>query len=556
MRKMALQTDNILDHCSIEEVIKLARRKIKDGSVPEAISLCQDIIQRFPHNKKAKDLLKKLRSQHTSITIANQDPNPVELKSILALYEQGRLQSALEEVQKLQIAYSQSKILFDLCGGLAKELGHIDFSIKQYGELLKIDPQNAEAYFDLAAAVKLKGELPLAFNYYEKSKEINPLRAETHYNIGNVLRDMGDFENAIVSYGDAIKVKPDYAQAFNNMGMISDEMGDKDAAVKSYKQALKIKKDYYLAARNLVGAPRGSLDFEALELVKPLLYGEKRLALDKVVFKFFEANYIKHTDDLESVFEKFTSANKNKEEKIKSEIDLEISKNESCRRNFQNWIPARQKRNNSEIKKVFILGPSRCGKSSLERAIFSHKKVKPFFETNKLFRTGEKTPSLTAMARDKFQSLTFEDVFYRDEEWLIENDYTVITSTDPTLMYNVKEIHENIADSFFIVVNRDKIDLATEIFMTDYVNNNYYSYSPTSIMKFIDSYYASLAVVQERIPDRVLMVSLQEICEKPDEVIVKIGQLTSMDFELGADCSLPKVKLQRNQFRKYFEKLL
>ena len=77
----------------------------------------------------------------------------------------------------------------------------------------------------------------------------------------------------------------------------------------------KIKKDYYLAARNLVGAPRGSLDFEALELVKPLLYGEKRLALDKVVFKFFEANYIKHTDDLESVFEKFTSANKNKEEK-------------------------------------------------------------------------------------------------------------------------------------------------------------------------------------------------------------------------------------------------
>ena len=77
---MALQKDNILYHCSIEEVIKLARRKIKDGSVPEAISLCQDIIQRFPHNKKAKDLLKKLRSQHTSITIVNQDPNPVELK--------------------------------------------------------------------------------------------------------------------------------------------------------------------------------------------------------------------------------------------------------------------------------------------------------------------------------------------------------------------------------------------------------------------------------------------------------------------------------------------
>ena len=98
--------------------------------------------------------------------------------------------------------------------------------------------------------------------------------------------------------------------------------------------------------------------------------------------------------------------------------------------------------------------------------------------------------------------------------------------------------------------------LATEMFMTDYVNNNYYSYSPTSIMKFIDSYYASLAVVQERIPDRVLMVSLQDICEKPNEVIVKIGQLTSMDFELGADCSLPKVKLQRNQFSKYFEKLL
>lgn len=553
---MALQKENILDRFSIEEAIKLARRKFKDGLITEAISLCQDIIERFPHNKKAKDLLKKLLSEHDSIANANHDPKPAELQSIVALYGQGQLQSAFKEAQRLQVAYPQSITLFDLCGGLAKHLGYIDFSINQYKELLKIDSQNADAYFDLASAVKLKGDFPLAFNHYEKSKKIDPLRAETHYNIGNILKDMGEFKEAIVSYKEAIRVKSDYAEAFNNMGMANDELGDNEAAIKSYKQSLKIKENYYLPARNLVGAPRGSVDSEALEFVKPLIYGENRLVLEEEVFGFFEAHYIKHTEDLGSAFAKFCSANKNKEQKIQSKIEEEISKNVYFLRKLGDWIPAKRKENSSVIKKIFILGPSRCGKSSLERAIFRHEKVKPFFETNKLFRDGERNSSLTAMGSDKSQRFRFRDIFYRDEEWLVENGYTVITSTDPTLMYNIQKIDENIADSFFIVVNRDKTDLATEMFMTDYINNNYYSYSPTSIMKFIDSYYACLAAVQKKIPDRVLTVSLQEICEKPVEVIAKLGQLVSIDFELAADCSLTQVKLQGNQFSEYFEKLL
>ena len=44
---------NILDKLKLDEAVKLANKKVKDGLTEEAKQIYQDIIKKFPKNKKA-----------------------------------------------------------------------------------------------------------------------------------------------------------------------------------------------------------------------------------------------------------------------------------------------------------------------------------------------------------------------------------------------------------------------------------------------------------------------------------------------------------------------
>ena len=61
-----------------------------------------------------------------------------------------------------------------------------------------------------------------AIDSYKESIKINPDFAEAYCNIGAALNDKGDLDAAIDSYKQAIKIKPDYATAYNNMGGYSE----------------------------------------------------------------------------------------------------------------------------------------------------------------------------------------------------------------------------------------------------------------------------------------------------------------------------------------------
>ena len=54
---------SILDSLNIKDAIKLAKRKAKEEQFIAAIDICNDILDRHPHNKDARLLIKTLSSQ-------------------------------------------------------------------------------------------------------------------------------------------------------------------------------------------------------------------------------------------------------------------------------------------------------------------------------------------------------------------------------------------------------------------------------------------------------------------------------------------------------------
>jgi tetratricopeptide (TPR) repeat protein len=118
------------------------------------------------------------------------------------------------------------------------------------------------AHYNLAIALRAKGETDPAVAHYRQAVVLRPDYAEAHYNLARILVEKGEFEEAIVHYEKALTINPDDAEAHNNLGSTLFQIGRVDEAIVHYQKALAIQPDYADASCNLAGAllSQGDMD--------------------------------------------------------------------------------------------------------------------------------------------------------------------------------------------------------------------------------------------------------------------------------------------------------
>ena len=211
------QKPNILDTLKLEQALKLAKRKAKKGASEETRRIYQDILTKFPKNKRAIDGLKGLTFGTVGrITQARQPPQN-QVQALINLLNQGRLQEATEQIHSLMQQFPSSSILHNIRGAAFKQLGRLDASIEAYQQALTIDPNNAEAYNNMGLTLKSQGRLEEAIKFFNKALAINPNFDKAYNNIGLTLLDQGKLEEAIKCYKKAISINTDFSDAFWNL---------------------------------------------------------------------------------------------------------------------------------------------------------------------------------------------------------------------------------------------------------------------------------------------------------------------------------------------------
>jgi tetratricopeptide (TPR) repeat protein len=150
---------NILDTLKLDQAIKLAKKKAKDGSIEEAKRIYQDILTKLPKNKRASDGLKALVSRSAGQAPKVQNPPQDQLQSLINLYNQGQLHLALKQAETLVQKFPKSAVLFNIQGAVLKGLGQIDLSIEAYNKALAIKPDYADAYNNMGNALQEQGKL-------------------------------------------------------------------------------------------------------------------------------------------------------------------------------------------------------------------------------------------------------------------------------------------------------------------------------------------------------------------------------------------------------------
>jgi tetratricopeptide (TPR) repeat protein len=136
--------------------------------------------------------------------------------------------------------------------GLAHQSrGQTDLALSSYTQAIHCKPDYALALRHLGTLLQTQARYDEAIECHRKALALNPGDAEAHCNLASALKDQGRASEAIESYHRALAVQPDLAEAHFNLGVIYQGQERLEDAAESYRSAIRARSDYAAAHSNL-----------------------------------------------------------------------------------------------------------------------------------------------------------------------------------------------------------------------------------------------------------------------------------------------------------------
>ncbi len=114
-------------------------------------------------------------------------------------------------------------------------LNQLDASILTLNEIIKIDPQNAEAYFMLGTVLKEQGEKQRAINAFQTSTEFDSKLTDSWIALGQLFEEKKD-KSALTFYQNAVNIDPKNSTAKHALAFYYQNNGQVDKAIEIYKE--------------------------------------------------------------------------------------------------------------------------------------------------------------------------------------------------------------------------------------------------------------------------------------------------------------------------------
>jgi tetratricopeptide (TPR) repeat protein len=135
-----------------------------------------------------------------------------------------------------------------------------DLAIAKFNEAVKINPNIADTYYNVAVAYAQNKNYGEALNSADKALKLNPkdkdysnlrdklalFKAQEYLDAANAQRKNKDFEGALKNYQEALLILTEAknkAIVYSNIGLVQTELAQNDAATESYRKAVEADPD-------------------------------------------------------------------------------------------------------------------------------------------------------------------------------------------------------------------------------------------------------------------------------------------------------------------------
>jgi tetratricopeptide (TPR) repeat protein len=160
-----------------------------------------------------------------------------------AWFAQGRMDESIREFQEVVRLNPGFAGAYNSLGRSFAAMGRMDEALACYQKALDVRPGYVVAHDSLDTLLLQTGQADQVIIHCQKALELEPDNETAHINLGSALFQKGRVDEAIVHYQKALQIKPDNAEAHHNLGTALFKKGRVDEAIVHYQKALQIKPD-------------------------------------------------------------------------------------------------------------------------------------------------------------------------------------------------------------------------------------------------------------------------------------------------------------------------
>jgi tetratricopeptide (TPR) repeat protein len=145
-----------------------------------------------------------------------------------------------ETLKQLEYPINNRSIIYFFRGDSYYNKKDYDRAIFDYNQVLKLDPNDVDAYNNRGVSYDNKKDYDRAISDYNQALKLDPNNVHAYINRGISYYNKKDYDQAISDYNQALKLDPNNVHAYINRGISYDNKKDYDQAISDYNQALKL----------------------------------------------------------------------------------------------------------------------------------------------------------------------------------------------------------------------------------------------------------------------------------------------------------------------------
>ena len=167
------------------------------------------------------------------------------------LCAQGQVRAALELAAAALARFPQHAVLLCHCGAYAALLQHADVAEAAYRQAIAVQPDYADAHYNLGLLLMEQQRLAEAEAAYQRALVIQPAYANAHFNLGILYKTQQRLPEARAAYQQVIALQPSHGDAQVNLGNVLVAMQRPAEALVAYRNAVALQPAHAVAQANL-----------------------------------------------------------------------------------------------------------------------------------------------------------------------------------------------------------------------------------------------------------------------------------------------------------------
>lgn len=227
--------DDIYKPLSETEVIENIKRKIKPVHLED-----EDISIQYEIPRKQIPLsVKSMPNPNVNASVSDQEIDNIDvlINRAFDASQAGQYEAAIILYQKVvKIEPDNTNALFAL-GALYQKLGQIEDAKREYGQLLRIEPNHERGINNYIALIAEESPSK-ALGQLKEMERINPSFSPVKAQIGMIYAKAGEFELAEIYLRKAIMLAPEVVNYRYNLAIVMDRSGRIQEALQLYRQVL------------------------------------------------------------------------------------------------------------------------------------------------------------------------------------------------------------------------------------------------------------------------------------------------------------------------------